>query len=172
MDSTRPSDMILLMAQQEAVFFERALRKISPHCRFFLAENQDDLSNRVAAIGSPPNLFAFLTRTIVPADILSKLGGAFNIHPAPPWMPGFMPTRKMVGNRDVSYGVTLHHMIEDVDAGPIIAVRRFDLQQGASLEEIEMLTYQYALQLALEHLEIIAGVKGAPHHPSERWGQR
>jgi methionyl-tRNA formyltransferase len=48
-----------------------------------------------------------------------------NIHPSPlPHYRGIDPVLHCMKNRDHQYGVTVHHIVEEIDAGPILAMKR------------------------------------------------
>lgn len=86
-------------------------------------------------------LISFTNPVIVPADCLARLGyGAYNFHPGPPQFPGLAPAQMAIYTDAALFGVTVHHMIAEVDAGPIVAcefcivppdARPFDLEVRA-----------------------------------------
>ncbi len=164
--------LILLMSDHESTYFKQRLMEVRPDIQTVAAADKAELLDLMTETRQPASLFGFLTDVIVPEDILSKLDQALNIHPGPPWMPGYRPTIKVVkcGGRD--FGATLHVMAKDVDTGPIIAVRRFQLPRQATLEQVETLTYRQCLKLALDRLDVIAGLKSPTPHPVERWGRQ
>jgi len=166
--------LILLMQEQEADYFAQRLSQIRPALQSCAASDTATLMAHFANAkhGEALLLFGFLTDVIVPAEQLSRLHQALNIHPGPPWMPGYRPTKKLLKDGNQDFGVTLHAMAEAVDTGPIIAVRRFRVPPNATLEIIETMAYQHCLQLALDNLELIAGLKEPIFHPTERWGKR
>nr|WP_321444648.1 formyltransferase family protein [uncultured Cohaesibacter sp.] len=164
--------LILLMPDNEATFFAHRLTKLRPDIQTVAATDKAALLDLMAKTEHPTSLFGFLTDVIVPETILSELDLALNIHPGPPWMPGYRPTIKVMKCGERDYGATLHMMAKEVDTGPIIAVRRFQLPLQATLEQVETLTYQQCLQLALDHLDVIVGLKSPTPHPVERWGRR
>lgn len=66
-------------------------------------------------------LISFANPVIVPKDILAHLGyGAYNFHPGPPHYPGLAPAQMAVYENATIFGITVHHMIDKVDAGPIV----------------------------------------------------
>ena len=171
-NKTAAHRLILLMPDYEAAFFAQRLIKVRPDIQTVTAADKATLLDLMEETQNPASLFGFLTDVIVPEAILSKLDQALNIHPGPPWMPGYRPTIKVMKCGERDYGATLHVMDKEVDTGPIIAVRRFQLPHQATLEQVETLTYQQCLQLALDHLDVIAGLKSPTPHPVERWGRR
>jgi len=66
-------------------------------------------------------IISYLSRWIVPADILGRAGkAALNFHPAPPEYPGFGPVNWALYTGAREYGVTCHHMAARVDSGDIV----------------------------------------------------
>lgn len=60
-----------------------------------------------------------------------------NIHPSPlPHYRGIEPVLHCMKNRDHQYGVTLHRIVESIDAGPILASRRIVPDCGKSVFRI------------------------------------
>ncbi|WP_114011206.1 formyltransferase family protein [Cohaesibacter intestini] len=164
--------LILLMPEQEADYFAQRLAHVRPELQTSIASDKAMLEALFAKAPTSVSLFGFLTDVIVPEAMLSQLDQALNIHPGPPWMPGYRPTKTLLKTGQRAYGVTLHAMARDVDTGPIIAVRRFQVPQRATLELIETMAYQHSLQLALDNLDLIAGHKKPIFHPTERWGKQ
>ena len=65
-------------------------------------------------------LIAFTASSIVPQAILTQLGyGAYNFHPGPPEYPGWRPWRFALLDGSTEFGVTVHSMAKEIDAGPI-----------------------------------------------------
>ena len=172
-NKTAAHRLILLMPDYEAAFFTQRLIRVRPNIQTVTAADKAALLDLMAETQHPASLFGFLTDVIVPEAILQKFDQALNIHPGPPWMPGYRPTIKVMKCGERDYGATLHVMAKEVDTErPIIAVRRFQLPDKATLEQVETLTYQQCLLLALDHLDVIAGLKSPTPHPVERWGRR
>ena len=70
---------------------------------------------------------------ILPASTLVHVGGrAFNLHSAPlPGYGGHNACNHALLNGEPDFGVTLHRMVEQVDAGPVVVERRFPVEAGA-----------------------------------------
>jgi methionyl-tRNA formyltransferase len=65
---------------------------------------------------------------VLPAEIISSVSQAFNLHLAPlPAYKGYNCFNHAILNRESRYGVTLHHLIAEVDAGPIAYAQSFDV---------------------------------------------
>ena len=60
-----------------------------------------------------------------------------NIHPSLlPKYPGLNTHSKVVKNQDIFHGVTIHYVSSELDAGPIIAQGRIDVNTHADIEEL------------------------------------
>jgi len=70
-------------------------------------------------------ILSYCSRWIVPQWLLDRAPIALNFHPAPPEYPGIGGLNWALYNGDEAFGVTCHHMVQKVDAGPIVEVRRF-----------------------------------------------
>ena len=66
-------------------------------------------------------------------------GRIFNIHPSLlPLYPGLRSIARAV-EANGPFGVTLHGVVPEVDAGPVLFQDRIEMQDVKSLEEIEFL---------------------------------
>lgn len=79
----------------------------------------------------------------------------FNYHPHPlPEYKGYDAYAKAIAERIEKYGVTLHHMAQEVDAGKIIQVKRFPLASiPVHPNELGNICHYYLLQLFKETIE-------------------
>lgn len=62
-----------------------------------------------------------------PKHLSNASKGAINFHPAPPHYRGIGGYTYALYNEERNFGVTCHHMIEEIDAGKIIYVKRFPI---------------------------------------------
>lgn len=75
---------------------------------------------------APDVLLSVQHQWILPAEILSGVPRAFNLHLAPlPSYKGYNCFNHAILNREENYGVTLHHIAPEVDAGPTAYEERF-----------------------------------------------
>ncbi|MFI1102234.1 formyltransferase family protein [Streptomyces melanogenes] len=58
--------------------------------------------------------------------------GALNFRPGPPDIRGVGMYEVALARSADTFGVTCHHMVERVDAGPIVEVERFPVAEGAT----------------------------------------
>jgi methionyl-tRNA formyltransferase len=117
-------------------------------------------------------LISYLAQWIIPGSLLQKARmAAINFHPGPPEYPGIGCTNFAVYNGETSFGITCHHMLEKVDSGSLIGVRRFPILPGDTVYSITQRCYNEILHL-FYHLisELIAG--GALPGCSETWTRK
>lgn len=90
----------------------------------------------------PARLIAFSTEVIVPPRILDALGfGAYNFYPGPPSYPGWGSAHFATYDRAATFGVTVHVMLEKVDAGPIVGVELFCVPPNTTAVRLEQLAF-------------------------------
>jgi len=74
------------------------------------------------------HLVSYRCPAIVPADVLARASGtALNFHVGPPEYRGVGSVNFALYDNAAQFGVTCHHMTARLDAGPIVAVRRFPI---------------------------------------------
>lgn len=79
---------------------------------------------------APGVLVSYLYKEKIPASILAKQKLALNFHPAPlPDYRGFAPYTFGILNGETEWGVSCHHMTAEIDAGPLVEVRRFKIDK-------------------------------------------
>jgi hypothetical protein len=140
--------LVLLTEADEQVALSRILRSFTPDLAIWTASGPEELRGIETAILRNARLVAFASSTIVPADLLAKLGfGAYNFHPGPPSYPGWGPAHFALYDRADEFGVTFHAMAERVDSGPILDVVSFPIPQASTLLGLGELAYAHLLQL-------------------------
>lgn len=100
-----------------------------------------------AAQWSGDLIISYLSRWIVPGDLLARTRLALNFHPGPPEYPGYGCNNFAIYDGVADYGVTCHHMVRRVDTGPIVAVHRFPVLAADNAGTL--LKRAYDVQLAL-----------------------
>ncbi len=89
-------------------------------------------------------ILSFRGDLILSSDILKKASkGAINFHPAPPSYRGIGSHNYAIYNDDKEFGVTCHHIDDNIDSGAIIEVDRFPIapQETASSLGLRAGTY-------------------------------
>lgn len=96
-------------------------------------------------------IISFVCQWVIPPELL-KLAkkGAINFHPGPPEYPGTGCYNFAIFNGSKDYGVTCHKMVESVDAGPIIKVKRFNLPPNIDVLGLKQITMGYLMSLLYE----------------------
>ena len=75
--------------------------------------------------------------------------GFINYHPGPlPEYKGPSEYENAIRNKEIKWGVTVHHMNEEFDSGKILQVRYFDLHEPAnSIEELGAVSHYFLFNL-------------------------
>ena len=121
-----PRRIILLTGPDEAPFLRELFLKLDPRLEVTAALDLEQLTAAVECCDGDARLIAFLTATIVPSALLSRLKlTPYNIHPGPPEYPGAHPECFAIWEQAQTFGVTAHEVTARVDAGPIVALCRF-----------------------------------------------
>lgn len=86
-----------------------------------------------------PMLISYLCKKKIPAEVLGFYRLALNFHPAPlPDYRGFAPYTFGILNGETKWGVTCHHMTAEIDAGPIVEVRRFPIEDPENVTALSL----------------------------------
>jgi methionyl-tRNA formyltransferase len=165
--------IILLAGKAEQVVMAPVLRGHNPELTVILAGTADDLAALNCDLLKRARLIAFAAAPIVSRNILARLGyGAFNFHPGPPRYPGWAPSHFALYERATEFGATVHEMIEQVDAGPIIEVALFPIPAGISVFGLEGLTYAHLAQLFWHLAKSLATDPKPPPVLPIKWGSK
>lgn len=106
-----------------------------------------------------------------PEDLARAKKGAVNIHPAPPEYRGVGGYYYAVDAQDKSFGITCHHITNELDAGPIISVRRFDIHPGEAAECVMQRAGAHCVAALSDVIPMIIS-NDFPSDPSARWGTK
>lgn len=116
-------------------------------------------------------IISYLSRWILPGEMLRAARYAINFHPGPPEYPGYGCNNFAIYEGAARFGVTCHHMAPAVDTGPIIQVERFQVLPTDTGGTLLLRTYDFQLTLFYR----IAGcvIRGEPLPVSnESWARR
>jgi methionyl-tRNA formyltransferase len=165
--------IILLSGVAEQSVLPQALLGHNPHLAVIPVVPSDDLAALNSEVLQRARLIAFVTPEIVPQSLLARFGyGAFNFHPGPPGYPGWAPAHFALYNREAEFGVTAHVMVEQVDAGPIVAVARFPIPAGISVLALEGMAYAHLAQLFWRMARSLANEAAPPPALPLQWGSK
>ena len=149
--------LILLTGEIEASHLTAILSHHAPNLEIVWASDATALAAAVEDGLAGVRIIAVMSGVIVPTDVLAALDGpAYNFHPGPPEYPGSCVAGFAIYHGATSFGVTLHEMAGQVDSGPIIDVRRFDVPPGAKFQELEVLAFQAAIQMFVDYAPKLA----------------
>lgn len=141
-------NIILLTGPAEGPVLAGALRSHNPQVAIHVARSLAELEAVDLHVLRSARLIAFVTAVVVPARILNSLGfGAYNFHPGPPNYSGWVPAHFAVYERATMFGATVHVMVEQVDAGPIVAVELFGIPPDTGALGLEALAYSRLARL-------------------------
>ena len=164
----------MLTGDTEFPFLSKALQDANPALNTRHANSQAALSAAMTQ-GDPASvrLLSFSTNVIVPAVVLNALPGPTNnFHPGPPAYPGSHPDSFAIYDGATRFGVTVHEMVAQVDAGPIVRASEFDIPEGANALDLATLAYQHIAALFFELAPVLARSDTALPHLDRRWGPR
>lgn len=114
-------------------------------------------------------IISFLSPWILPKEILNKANiAAINFHPAPPKYPGIGCYNFAIYDGVNEYGVTCHYMIQKVDSGQILAVKRFPLYGNESVLTLNEKSMVYLTELFYEIMNKILNNEELPIS-DEKW---
>jgi methionyl-tRNA formyltransferase len=83
---------------------------------------------------NPDLVISFLNDCILRGPLLRFRG--VNFHPAPPEYPGRGGASRALYNGDATFGATAHRIVAKVDAGQIVAVDRFKIDEQDGCNDI------------------------------------
>src|SRR5574337_1513034 len=118
-----------------------------------------NLKNEIYTIKDDPPLTPFelgisycYPRKITEPLLSIPSKGFVNYHPGPlPKYKGPTELDDAIKNKEIHWGVTVHHMDEDYDTGPIIQVKKFDLHEPpTSPQELGAVSHYFLFQLFKE----------------------
>ncbi|MGB8383825.1 MAG: formyltransferase family protein [Dermatophilaceae bacterium] len=115
-------------------------------------------------------IFCFKADLILDARTLGQATKtAINFHPAIPKYRGIGGYDYVIHEGGSEFGVTCHHMVTKIDAGPIIVVRRFAVLPS---ESVASLRDRAAAHCLLLFQEIVHRIRSGTALPTsdERWG--
>jgi len=169
MAADQPLLIVSLMPRSLAEWVEARARDFNLDSKFLFAETLEDLE-RTTSSGARLVL-SFGTGVIVPARILDVPGmQAVNIHAASPEFPGRDPHHFAAYAGTRTYGATMHHMIRQVDAGPILMVELRHVVGEARPEVLLAMGNDCGKVLVERLFERLAAGKGIPDaDPTLRW---
>lgn len=165
--------VILLTGAAERTVLPSVLGGHNPDLNVMPVETSAELAALSPDLLRRARLVAFVTPVIVPQTILVQLGnGAFNFHPGSPNYPGWAPAHFALYDQATEFGATVHHMLERIDAGPIIEVEMFAIPAGISVLGLEGMAYARLAHLFWRMAKWLASNPEPPPALQLQWGER
>jgi len=101
-------------------------------------------------------LLNFLSAPYVPQQELDKFWLAVNFHPAPPAYPGVGAASLALYDMCKTYGVTAHRMTDKYDAGQILRVRSFSIDNSWGYKALWDRALRESLAMFIDMCQAIA----------------
>ncbi|MGB0684290.1 MAG: formyltransferase family protein [Magnetovibrionaceae bacterium] len=171
----KDGSITVLTGPVEGPHLTNLLQTAAPGLTVYHAEDRAALEEAEAlSRGQPRRLVAFCTNIIVPLPILDAYeAGAYNFHPGPPEYPGIHCSSFALYEGATAFGVTAHEMVAQVDAGRIVGLRRFAINNDANLEELDVEAYLSLAGLFDEMAPSLVDLqRPLPILLGEQWGAR
>lgn len=165
---------ILFIGKRDDFFCDRAvefMRLHFPETTFVLARRGEPRP-QIFDTWQGDYILSYLSPFIVPGSLLARAKqAAINFHPGPPEYPGTGCTNFALYHEVKDYGVTCHHMLEKVDTGAVVGVRRFPVLPADTVYAVTQRCYAALLDL---FYEVMGGL--AAGHPlpvlSDKWTRK
>lgn len=165
--------VILLTGSAERTALPSALLGHHAALNVLTIERESQLSALGADLLRRSRLIGFVTPVIVPKRILEQIGyGAFNFHPGPPSYPGWAPAHFALYDQAAEFGATVHAMVEQVDAGPIIEFATFPIPPHISVLGLEGLAYAHLAFMFWRMAKWLASDENMPPVLGVPWGRK
>jgi methionyl-tRNA formyltransferase len=117
-------------------------------------------------------IFSYLSPWIIPKGLLERAEkGAINWHPGPPEYPGIGCTNFAIYNNEKEFGITCHYMLDKVDTGQIVEVKRFSILENDTVFSITQKCYLLILNSFFRIVENLQNNQPLPMS-NENWKRK
>jgi methionyl-tRNA formyltransferase len=117
-------------------------------------------------------VISYISPWIVPKNVLENSQvAAVNFHPGPPEYPGIGCTNFALYNCEKEFGITVHHMKENVDSGEVIMVERFPIFDNDTVYSLTQRCYAYIYIAFIKFISLIVSEKPLPRS-TEQWTKK
>jgi len=168
-------EIVLLTGEVEGSHLAGILRRDHLDLSVVTATDRQSLIRACVNQQSPGGrrLVSFCSPVIVPPEVLGAVTGpAYNFHPGPPEYPGAHAASFAIYDNAKGFGVTVHEMAKKVDAGPIVAVERFDVPESARYMDLELLAYKIMVGMFHHLARRLASDEAPLAVINETWGAK
>lgn len=162
---------ILFIGKEKDPFSEIAANFISthfPHSEIIFSSKDQSIPERLFK-WEGDLLISYLSQWIIPKEILINARFAcLNFHPGPPEYPGIGCTNFAIYDSANEFGITCHHMLEKVDSGKIVMVKRFPVFESDTVYSITQKSYNKILSAFYDVFHTLMAAKTLPKS-DESW---
>jgi len=116
-------------------------------------------------------LFAFRSHIIIPDWLIAATKVCLNFHPGPPERPGIGCVNFALYEGDEHYGSTCHFVVGEIDAGPIVSVKRFPIDDSDTVASLLTRSYDYLLCQLYDVAPAVAS-GAVPDACDEQWTRK
>jgi methionyl-tRNA formyltransferase len=117
-------------------------------------------------------IISYLSPWVLPEVLLKRAKKfALNFHPGSPDYPGIGCNNFALYDKTEEYGATCHHMVSQIDAGRIVAVRRFRVFETDTVASILSRTHDHQLSLFYDIMSFIVNNEELPAS-KEEWTRK
>lgn len=171
----QPKDLrVLFLCKNDNPYAQRAAEYLEANFSdvlIFQGNRKDPLPQHVLQ-WKGDLLISFISSWIIPGDLLNNARlAAINFHPGSPEYPGTGCTNFAIYNGEIEYGVTAHHMKQQVDTGNIIDVKRFPISASDSVYDVTQQCYRLIEESFYEVMELILHDQPLPLS-TEQWKRK
>lgn len=175
MKQKNPKDFkVLLLRKKDNEYAARAEEYVRKHFinyQIFEGGRKDKLSTEVLN-WQGDLMISFISSWIYPEALLKNASfAAINFHPGSPDYPGTGCTNFAFYEGAKEYGITCHHMNASVDAGKIIAVKKFSIKEKDTVYSATQNCYQLIEETFYELMDCILQGRALPVS-DEKWTKK
>ncbi|MBL8832179.1 MAG: hypothetical protein JNL71_07290 [Rhodospirillales bacterium] len=168
-----PDEIILLTGEREGPYLSDHLKIHAPDLRVVHVVAREALDAAFAQKAERRRLIAFTTNIVVPGRYIAACDcGAYNFHPGPPSYPGVYPESFAVWEGATRFGATAHAMIQQVDAGEIVACEWFDIDRAWGRMKVATIAFQALVRVFTALAPALARDDALLPATGERWTGR
>jgi phosphoribosylglycinamide formyltransferase 1 len=137
-------DCVLLVHDRKAAYAALRAKRLGVPARYVTyfqreaAEAEAEIAAALEEAGAEAVALAGFMRILSGSFVAAWKGALVNVHPSllPKW-PGAHAIERAYRAGEREFGVTVHHVDEGMDTGPIIVQESFAAEPGESLEAVE-----------------------------------
>ncbi len=138
--------------------------------RVLAAVESRDVDEAALARLNPDVVVSFLNEYILRGPLLQMKG--INFHPAPPNYPGRGGASLALFDGEKQYGATAHMIAAAVDAGAIVAVRRFPIETSDGCDAVYARAEVAALELLIQFVDRYGKTGEIGRDDAETWSRK